>query len=142
MKEKYLASALAGLAFFGIVSSASAGHRHLAEEYADRVHRERQERLQEEARSARMREQAEMRRRAEEEQARRMAAERDDAEPGEDDEEDWEDEIPADEGRKREQVAARAEEDAKKQEQERARDAQNAAEMLTDEQKRYYGLDN
>ena len=120
MKEKYLASALAGLAFFGIVSSASAGHRHLAEEYADRVHRERQERLQEEARSARMREQAEMRRRAEEEQARRMAAERDDAEPGEDDEEDWEDELPADEGRKREQAAARAEEDAKKQEQERA----------------------
>ena len=121
MKEKYLASALAGLAFFGIVSSASAGHRHLAEEYADRVHRERQERLQEEARSARMREQAEMRRRAEEEQARRMAAERDDAEPGEDDEEDWEDELPADEGRKRAQAAARAEEDAKKQEQERAR---------------------
>jgi len=27
-------------------------------------------------------------------------------------------------------------------EQERARDAHNAAEMLTDEQKRYYGLDN
>ena len=121
MKEKYLASALAGLAFFGIVSSASAGHRHLAEEYADRVHRERQERLQEEARSARMREQAEMRRRAEEEQARRMAAERDDAEPGEDDEEDWEDELPADEGRKRALAATRAEEDAKKQEQERAR---------------------
>ena len=47
MKEKYLASALAGLAFFGIVSSASAGHRHLAEEYADSVHRERQARRQE-----------------------------------------------------------------------------------------------
>ena len=58
MKEKYLASALAGLAFFGIVSSASAGRRHLAEEYVDRVHRERQIRMEEEAQSARRRQQA------------------------------------------------------------------------------------
>lgn len=67
MRKKYLATALVGLAFFGLVPSASAGHRHLAEEYADRVQRERQERIQEESRAVRLREQAELRRRAEEE---------------------------------------------------------------------------
>ena len=64
MRGKKIAALLAAMALFGAAPVASA--RHMAEEYVDRVQRERQERLQEEARMRRMQEQAESRRRAQE----------------------------------------------------------------------------
>lgn len=140
MRRKYLAAALAGLAFFGIVPSTSEGHRHLAEEYAERVRRERQERIQEEARAARLREQAELRRRAEEE--RRLAAEREDADKDEEYEEDWEDEQPAEKNRAQEQERARLEEERLRIEREREetaakeRAARQAAEAEAQERER------
>ncbi len=142
MRRKYLAAALAGLAFFGMVPSTSLGHRHLAEEYADRVQRERQERLQEEARAARLREQAELRRRAEEERERRLAAEQEDVEKDEDDEEEWEDEHPAEKDRMQEQERARIEEERLRIEREREeaaakeRAARQAAEAEARERER------
>ena len=64
MRGKKIAALLAAMALFGAAPVASA--RHMAEEYVDRVQRERQERLQEEARMRRVQEQAEARRRAQE----------------------------------------------------------------------------
>ncbi len=73
MKGKAIASALTVLTLFAATPAVSA--RHLAEEYADRVQRERQERLQEEAHAARMRRQSESRRRVAEEQRERRRSE-------------------------------------------------------------------
>ena len=103
MRKEYLAAALAGLAFFGLVPSAYAGHLHLAEEYANRVQRERQERIQEESRAVRLREQAELRRRAEEERERRTVEQQDVIEDDWQDEETIEEERQEEESRKQEQ---------------------------------------
>ena len=128
MRRKYLATVLAGVAIFGMVPSASAGHRHLAEEYADRVQRERQERIQEESRAVRLREQAESRRRAEEEQKRRMAGQREVIEDDWEDEEDVEEELPEEENRKREQPEARIEAEQERLRAEREQEEKAARE--------------
>ena len=71
MKGKAIAAALAALTVFGMAPVVSA--RHQAEEYAERVQRERRERLREAENESRLRAQAESRRRAAEE--RRIAEE-------------------------------------------------------------------
>ena len=71
MKRKAIAAALAALAVFGTAPVVSA--RHQAEEYAERVQREKKERWREAENEARIRAQAESRRRAAEE--RRIAEE-------------------------------------------------------------------
>ena len=71
MKGKAIAAALAALAVFGTAPVVSA--RHQAEEYAERVQREKKERWREAENEARLRAQAESRRRAAEE--RRIAEE-------------------------------------------------------------------
>lgn len=119
MKGKYLAAALAGLTFFGAVSSASAGRRHLAEEYVDRVHRERQIRMEEEAQSARRREQAARRRQAEAEWERRRAAEEAASQESREDEEPIEEERPAEETSARERTESGVEEERLRAERER-----------------------
>lgn len=72
MKGKAIAAALAALAVFGAAPSASA--RHQAEEYAERVQREKKERWREAENEARLQAQADSRRRAAEE--RRIAEEK------------------------------------------------------------------
>ena len=83
MKEKAIAAALAALAIFGAAPSASA--RHLAEEYVERVRRERQERMAEQAREAELRSRQEAGRRAAAER-RRHEEERREAESLKDEE--------------------------------------------------------
>ena len=72
MKGKVIAAALAALAVFGAAPVVSA--RHQAEEYAERVQREKKERWREAENEARLQAQAESRRRAAEE--RRIAEEK------------------------------------------------------------------
>ena len=72
MKGKAIAAALAALAVFGAAPVVSA--RHQAEEYAERVQREKKERWREAENEARLQAQAESRRRAAEE--RRIAEEK------------------------------------------------------------------
>ncbi len=115
MKGRAIAAVLAALTVFGAAPSASA--RHLAEEYIERVHRERRERLEEEARDARLREQAETRRRAAEEWERRDAERR--AVKNQEDEEDVDEEL-----EEEEQNGARGEREARTTEERRQIEAQ------------------
>ena len=124
MRRKKIAAVLAAMALFGTAPVVSA--RHMAEDYVERVQRERQERIREETQKRRLQEQAETRRRAEE--ARRATEEDvgDEYDEELDEEEAQAEERAAAEEARRE--AAAREEKARRQEEELRKEAERRQE--------------
>ncbi len=128
MRGKRIAALLAAMALFSTAHVVSA--RHMAEDYVERVQRERQERMREEAQRARLQEQAESRRRAEETWRSAAAADEDEYD-GED--YDYDEDIDEEEARQAEREAEEAarEEERRQEEETRRREEERRKEEET-----------